>query len=116
MDISSATILFQPIMVPIDPANPCSITLDRIDISVPVRVVRILPPGYQFAASGVGGLGPPDFEDGRFEALSRKRFGWTARRGGSGVERAYSLTIEWVDAQGGLRTCVAPDLRIINRS
>lgn len=116
MEVSAATVLFQPVTIPIDPANPCAVRVDPIVIDVPVRIVWILPPGYQFGASGVSGLGPPDFEDGRFEAFTRRRFGWTARRGGSNVERAYALTIEWVDAEGGLRSCVAPDLRIINRS
>lgn len=116
MEITAATVLSFPVNVPIDPANPCTVKLERIEVAVPVTVVWVLPPGYHFNGSGVGGLGEPDFRDGRFEGMSRRRFRWTARSPGSGIERSYSLSIEWIDPEGVMRSCVVPDLRIINRS
>jgi hypothetical protein len=116
MEIVTTTLLSYPVVVQIDPKSPCSITVEDIEVTVPVSVVWILPPGYQFTGSGVGGLGGPDFEDGRFDGLSRRRFRWTARRPGSRVTLNYSLTFEWIDAQGVLQSCVVPNLRIINRS
>ena len=50
MEVSAATVLFQPVTIPIDPANPCAVRVDPIVIGVPVRIVWILPPGYQFGA------------------------------------------------------------------
>jgi hypothetical protein len=116
MEISAATVLAYSVGVPVDPANPCGFTLADIELTVPVTVIWILPPGYQFGAAGITGLGEPDFFDGRFDAFSRRRFRWTARRGGSQGWRTYSFTIEWMDAQGGLHSCVSPDLKIVNRS
>lgn len=116
MEISEATVLAYHVAVPIDPKSPCTFALQDIELTVPVTVVWILPQGYQFGAAGVSGLGPPDFEDGRFDGFSRRRFRWTAPRGGSRVWRSYSIKIEWIDPQGTLQSCVVPNLRIINRS
>jgi hypothetical protein len=116
MEILPGAVLNFPVAVPIDPGNPCGVTLADIEVQFPVTVVWILPPGYQFTASGVGGLGGQDFEDGRFDGLSRRRFRWTARRPGSQILRDYSLSFEWIEAQGVLRSCVVPNLKIINRS
>lgn len=116
MDINPATLLTQQIQVPIDPASPCSVTMDEITVTVPVVIVWILPKGYQFSAAGVSGLAGPDFSEGQFDGLSRRRYRWTARRPGSAAARLYSLNIEWIDAQGVLQSCVVPNLKIINRS
>lgn len=114
--ITAESVLSQSISLTIDPANPCGVTVPDIDIQIPVVVVWILPPGYQFRGSGVSGLGAPDFQDGRFDGLSRRRYRWTAIRGGSGALRTYSLSFEWPDASGALQSCVVPNLKIINRS
>lgn len=116
MEIGAGTLLTSTVVVPIDDKNPCTVTLARIDITIPVTIVWVLPKGYQFKASGVGGLGEPDFHDGRFDGLSRRRYRWTARSSGSQVERNYSLSFEWIDDQGVLKSCVVPDLKIINKS
>jgi hypothetical protein len=116
MEIVAGTLLSYPVAVDIDSSNPCAATVEDIDVQFPVRVVWVLPPGYQFTASGVSNPGGSDFEDGRFDGPSRRRFRWTARRPGSGALRTYSLSYEWIDPQGVLRSCVVPDLKIINRS
>ena len=116
MEIVAGTLLSFPVTVEIDPNNPCAVTVEDIEVRFPVRVVWILPPGYQFTASGVSDPGGSDFEDGRFDGLSRRRFRWTARSPGSKQLRTYTLSFEWVDAQGVMRSCVVPNLKIINRS
>lgn len=121
IDASSLLILIVEVQI-LDDGSPCtSIQVPDIDLDRRVRVIWRLPPksGYMFSASGVGGLAGADFEDGRFDDFTRKLFGWTARRPGAAVWRNYSLSIEWVDDAGTLRSCntgVSPNLRIINRS
>lgn len=116
MEITDTSVLVQQILVPIDPASPCTVAVEDITVTVPVVIVWVLPKGYQFSAAGVSGLGGPDFFDGRFDGLSRKRFRWSARRPGASAVRTYSLNIEWVDDKGVLRSCVVPNLKIVNRS
>lgn len=116
MEIAASTLLTFNVDVPIDPAAPCNVAMEPIEVTFPVIIVWRLPTGYQFSSAGVFGLAGPDFHDGRFDGISRKRFRWTARAPGSKTPLNYSLAIEWVNAQGVLQSCVVPNLRIINRS
>ena len=116
MLIDNRTILSVPIFVPINPADPCNVSVADIEIGLPVTVIWILPPGYQFTSADVSGLAGADFFDGRFDGLSRRRFRWTAKSPGSKHPLTYSLNMEWIDEQGVLRACVIPDLKIVNRS
>lgn len=116
MEITAGTLLTYPVDVPVDGTDPCTIALGTITVSIPVIVVWRLPKGYQFGASGVSGLGGPDFEDGRFDGFSRRRFRWIARSPGSRVERSYSISIEWINDQGMLQSCTVPNLKIVNKS
>lgn len=116
IQVLPTTLLNQKVWVSIDPSDPCRATVDDIEVQIPVRVVWILPLGYQFTASGVDGLAGPDFEDGRFDGPGRRAYRWTARSRGSQKWLNYSLSFEYVDASGVLRSCVAPNLKIINRS
>jgi hypothetical protein len=114
--ILPTSLLSCQVWVPANPSDPCRVTVPEIDVQVSVRIVWILPLGCQFTASGVAGLGGPDFEDGRFDGPGRRAFRWTARRPGSQKWLDYSLSFEYVDPSGVLQSCVVPNLKIINRS